>query len=78
MKAVVLDIDGTLIESMAIDSDLYFSSISAVLGSVEIRENLNLALVLVASRHTIVLPSKSSGLLLPVMVAFGPHRPVGC
>lgn len=26
---------------MAIDSDLYFSSISAVLGSVEIRENLN-------------------------------------
>ena len=41
MKAIVFDIDGTLIESMAIDSDLYFSSISAVLGSVEIRENLN-------------------------------------
>ena len=41
MKAIVLDIDGTLIESMAIDSDLYFSSISAVLGSVEFRENLN-------------------------------------
>jgi phosphoglycolate phosphatase-like HAD superfamily hydrolase len=41
LKAIVLDIDGTLIESMAIDSDLYFSSISAVLGSVEIRENLN-------------------------------------
>ena len=41
MKAIVLDIDGTLIESMNIDSDLYFSSISAVLGSVEIRENLN-------------------------------------
>ena len=41
MKAIILDIDGTLIESMAIDSDLYFSSISAVLGSVEIRENLN-------------------------------------
>ena len=41
MKAIVLDVDGTLIESMAIDSDLYFSSISAVLGSVEIRENLN-------------------------------------
>ena len=40
MKAIILDIDGTLIESMAIDSDLYFSSISAVLGSVEIRENL--------------------------------------
>ncbi len=41
MKAIVLDIDGTLIESMAIDSDLYFSSIFAVLGSVEIRESLN-------------------------------------
>ena len=41
MKAIVLDIDGTLIESMAIDSDLYFSSIFAVLGPVEIRENLN-------------------------------------
>ena len=41
MKAIVLDIDGTLIESMNIDLDLYFSSISAVLGSVEIRENLN-------------------------------------
>ena len=41
MKAIVLDIDGTLIESMNIDLDLYFSSISAVLGSVEIRESLN-------------------------------------
>jgi phosphoglycolate phosphatase-like HAD superfamily hydrolase len=41
LKAIVLDIDGTLIESMATGSDLYFSSISAVLGSVEFRENLN-------------------------------------
>ncbi len=41
MKAIVFDIDGTLIESMAIDSDLYFSSIFAVLGPVEFRENLN-------------------------------------
>ena len=41
MKAIILDIDGTLIDSMAIEPDLYFSSISAVLGSVEIRENLN-------------------------------------
>ena len=41
LKAIVFDIDGTLIESMAIDSDLYFSSISAVLGSVEFRANLN-------------------------------------
>ena len=41
MKAIIFDIDGTLIESLAIDSDLYFSSISAVLGPVEFRENLN-------------------------------------
>ncbi len=41
MKAIILDIDGTLIDSMAIEPDFYFSSISAVLGSVEIRENLN-------------------------------------
>jgi len=41
LKAIILDIDGTLIDSMAIEPDLYFSSISAVLGSVEIRENLN-------------------------------------
>jgi FMN phosphatase YigB (HAD superfamily) len=41
LKAVVLDIDGTLIESMSIDSDLYFSSISKVLGPVKFRPNLN-------------------------------------
>ncbi len=41
MKAIVFDIDGTLIESMSIDSGLYFSAISAVLGSVEFRANLN-------------------------------------
>ena len=41
LKAIIFDIDGTLIESMTIDSDLYFSSISAVLGSVEFRANLN-------------------------------------
>lgn len=41
MKAIILDIDGTLLDSMAIEPDLYFSSISAVLGSVEFRENLN-------------------------------------
>ena len=40
MKAIVFDVDGTLIESMSIDSDLYFSSILAVLGPVEFRENL--------------------------------------
>jgi len=41
LKAIILDIDGTLIDSMAIEPDLLLSSISAVLGSVEIRENLN-------------------------------------
>ncbi len=41
LKAIIFDIDGTLIESMAVDSDLYFSSITAVLGSVEFRANLN-------------------------------------
>jgi phosphoglycolate phosphatase-like HAD superfamily hydrolase len=41
LKAIVFVIDGTLIESMAVDSALYFSSISAVLGSVEFRENIN-------------------------------------
>jgi len=41
LNAIIFDIDGTLIESIAIDSDLYFSSISEVLGSVEFRENLN-------------------------------------
>ena len=40
MKAILLDVDGTLIESMSIDSDLYFSSILAVLGPVKFRENL--------------------------------------
>jgi beta-phosphoglucomutase-like phosphatase (HAD superfamily) len=40
LKAIVFDIDGTLIESMSIDSDLYFSSILAVLGPIEFRKNL--------------------------------------
>jgi len=34
-------VDGTLIESMAIDSKLYLSSVTAVLGPVEFRANLN-------------------------------------
>lgn len=41
MKAIVFDVDGTLIESMAMDSELYFSSISAVLGPVAFRAKLN-------------------------------------
>lgn len=41
MKAIVFDVDGTLIESMAVDSQLYFSSITSVLGPIEFRSSLN-------------------------------------
>jgi beta-phosphoglucomutase-like phosphatase (HAD superfamily) len=37
VKAIIFDIDGTLIESMSVDSELYFSSIREVLGPVKIR-----------------------------------------
>jgi phosphoglycolate phosphatase-like HAD superfamily hydrolase len=40
VKAIVFDVDGTLIESISIDSELYFSSINTVLGPVNIREDL--------------------------------------
>ncbi|MDH3337092.1 MAG: HAD hydrolase-like protein [Gammaproteobacteria bacterium] len=40
MKTVILDIDGTLIDSMGVDPKLYFSSIERVLGPVRLR-NLN-------------------------------------
>ena len=41
VKAIIFDIDGTLIESMSIDTELYFSSIIAVLGPVRVRKNLD-------------------------------------
>jgi len=41
VKAIVFDVDGTLIESMAIDSELFLSSITSVLGPVKFRANLN-------------------------------------
>ena len=41
MKAIVFDVDGTLIESMSVDFELYFSSINTVLGPVNIREDLS-------------------------------------
>ncbi|MEM8817867.1 MAG: HAD family hydrolase [Pseudomonadota bacterium] len=41
MKAIVFDIDGTLIESMEVDTELYFSSVSTVLGPVEFRPSLD-------------------------------------
>ena len=37
MKAIILDIDGTLLDSMAIDNDVYFRTIREVLGPVEVR-----------------------------------------
>ncbi len=40
MQAVIFDIDGTLIQSNAIDDELFFSSIKAVLGPVKIRQNV--------------------------------------
>jgi beta-phosphoglucomutase-like phosphatase (HAD superfamily) len=41
VKAIIFDIDGTLIESMSVDTELYFSSISEVLGPVEVRNKLS-------------------------------------
>ena len=41
MRAILFDIDGTLIESMAVDTELYLSSISEILGPVTVREQLN-------------------------------------
>ena len=37
MKAIIFDIDGTLIDSMSVDTKLYFDSIREVLGPVSIR-----------------------------------------
>ncbi len=38
MRAIIFDIDGTLIESMAVDTELYFGAIKDVLGSVRFRK----------------------------------------
>lgn len=40
MQAIIFDIDGTLIESMSVDTDLYFSAVRQVLGHVEVRRDL--------------------------------------
>ena len=40
MKAILFDIDGTLIESMTVDTGLYLASISEVLGPVRFRSAL--------------------------------------
>jgi phosphoglycolate phosphatase-like HAD superfamily hydrolase len=41
VKTIILDIDGTLIESMAVDTELYFASIAEVLGQVRVRDKLS-------------------------------------
>lgn len=41
MKAILFDIDGTLIESMTVDTELYLASIGEVLGSVRFRGALS-------------------------------------
>lgn len=38
MKAIIFDIDGTLVDSMSVDTELYLSSIREVLGQVSIRK----------------------------------------
>lgn len=38
VKSIILDIDGTLIDSMGVDPELYFASIEQVVGSVCLRE----------------------------------------
>ncbi len=41
MHAMIFDIDGTLIQSAAVDDDLYRKSVHAVLGSVVFRQSLH-------------------------------------
>lgn len=41
LKAIIFDIDGTLVESMAVDTELYFAAIRAVLGPVRVRDDLH-------------------------------------
>lgn len=39
MKAIILDIDGTLIDSSSVDNRLYMSAIGKVLGRIRLRED---------------------------------------
>ncbi len=41
MRATIFDIDGTLLQSMAVDSEIFDQSIKAILGSVRFRDNYN-------------------------------------
>lgn len=40
MHAVIFDIDGTLLESAAVDDDLYRQAVTSVLGPVKLRESM--------------------------------------
>ncbi len=41
MRALIFDIDGTLIDSMGVEPDLYLASVRAVLGPVKFRTDLD-------------------------------------
>jgi len=41
MRATIFDLDGALLQSMAVDSEFFEQSIAAILGSVHFRENYN-------------------------------------
>jgi len=41
MQAIIFDMDGTLLQSMAVDCQLFEQSIEAVLGAVRFRDNYN-------------------------------------
>jgi len=41
MRAIIFDIDGTLIDSMGVEPDLYDAAIRSVLGPVKVRANLD-------------------------------------
>ena len=38
MRAIILDIDGTLLDSMAVDNELYFGAVREILGPVRLRD----------------------------------------
>ncbi len=41
MRAIIFDLDGTLLQSMAVDCEIFERSIRSILGSVRFRDNYN-------------------------------------
>lgn len=41
MRAIIFDIDGTLLQSAAVDDDIYRDSVRAVIGGAKLRESLH-------------------------------------